>query len=537
LTEPQKVNIFTFVNVPPLQDRALRSRLRILEAATELFATQGFDATTVADVAKRSEHSVGLVCRYFPTREHLALAIYERLADELAASAVDLPPGSVAARFAQLMRVRITQCEANRRTLTALLGRTLDPQSPLYALGDATESTRAKVHGALGALVLGSKDAPKSETDAAQLGQLLYTVHLGLVLATLAQPSAEWAIALVEQAAALLKWVRPSLPVLRRLFASGGVSLLLDRARAPTAKDEEAVTREILTRVFRDNRVLPGVPKGLTPASAALHLPRVRAFVRVGHPIELVLPAFPAKAPNPQKVLGRLPDLGEARALERLSELLDDIEEVYSPGARLTLCSDGHVFADVVGVSDADVDRYRDALVPLIDDARISWFDLGTAFGDAAPAEMRRLLMQRYASSLEALRARSAESPGLAAQIDGIHRFLFEDELALHPELSRNHARKSTRERAYEVVRRSDAWGALVASVFPTALRLSIHPQPDPSTKIGVNLLGVKDPWLTPWHAAALVEKSGTTLIHRADAEVLGAKVVLDRGAPSHLEL
>src|SRR3954470_1847424 len=119
------------------QDRALRSRLRILEAATELFAKRGFDATAVRDVAEEAELSVGLVCRYFPTREHLALAIFERLADELAQLAAELPKGTVAERFASLMNARFEQCEAHRRTLTALMGKALDPQSPLYALGEA----------------------------------------------------------------------------------------------------------------------------------------------------------------------------------------------------------------------------------------------------------------------------------------------------------------------------------------------------------------------------------------------------------------
>ena len=51
------------------------------------------------------------------------------------------------------------------------------------------------------------------------------------------------------------------------------------------------------------------------------------------------------------------------------------------------------------------------------------------------------------------------------------------------------------------------------------------------------DLLGVADPWLTPWHASAVIDKYGTTLMHRADAEALGAKLVLDGTRPSHLEL
>lgn len=517
------------------QDRALRSRLRILEAATSLFATRGFDATSVRDVADEAELSVGLVCRYFPTREHLALAIFERLADELARIAVELPKGTVAERFALLMDARLEQCEAHRRTLTALMGKALDPQSPLYALGPATEGTRAKVHGAFAVLVACSEDPPFNDDDRARLAQLLYSAHLGLVLAALAQPTTAMARQFVEQLCRILKWARPSLPVLRKLVGKGFEGLLLDRPRRPAS--EARASHEILEVLFRDNRVLPGVPRGLTDASEALHTPMVEAFVRAKAPIELVLPAFPAKAPNPRKVLGALPDLAEQRALERLSELLDAIQEVWPPGARLTICSDGHVFADAVGVSDADVDAYRAMLLRFIEDPRISWFDLSTALGDQSPSAMRAHLMERHAPTETSLRERARTSPSFSAQVDGIHRFLFEDEVVRRPEQTRSQSKKLTRERAWEVVRRSEAWGALVASVFPRALRLSIHPQPDPSLKIGVNLLGVADPWLTPWHASAVIDRYGTRLMHRADAEALGAKLVLDGTRPSHLEL
>lgn len=507
----------------------------MVEAATDLFAQRGFDATSVKDVAEAADASVGLVCRYFPTREHLALAIYERLAHELMERAVDLPGGSIAQRFKALMLVRIDQCVAHRGTLTALMGRALDPQSPLYALGPTTEGTRAKVHGALGVVVACARDAPKKEDDLARQAQVLYLMQLGIVVATLALPDPEWARRLVDQASRLIGWAQ--LPFVRQFLRSRLDALVVDRPRAHATRTERQTAREILIRLFADNRVLPGTPQGLTPAAEALHLPRIESFVRTGAPIELVLPAFPAKAPNPLKVLGSLPDLAEQRGLERLSELLDAVTEVWKPGAHLTICSDGHVFSDVVGVGDAEVDAYRDALLSSMSDPRISWFDLAAAFGDEAPSALRLRLLERYAEPLEALRARAEQVCPLSVQIDGIHRFLVEDELALHPGMSRSQAKKQTRARAYEVVRRSEAWGALITDVFPSAIRLSIHPQPDPSTKIGINLLGVKDPWMTPWHGAVLVGRDGSILMRRDEAEALGARVIHEEGRPSHLEL
>lgn len=513
----------------------LRSRLRIVEAARDAFADTGFDASSMKDVASRAGLSVDVVCRYFPTREHLALAIYGELGEALLARAAELSPGSVAERFTALMELRIAQCEQHRRPLTALLGHALDPQSSLYVLGEAAEGARAKVQAALGAVVAGAKDAPRKGGAVAEDVQVLYTLHLGIVLATLSRPDASWARAMLAPMQKAVSWA--SSPLVRPLVRKRLAPLLLTRARAVDTRSDVGIAREILRRVFANNRVLPGVTAGLTPASEAMHLPLVLRFLRAKAPLHFVLPAFPAKAPNPRKVLGPLPDLGEARALSRLTELLDSVSEVWEPGARLTICSDGHVFADAVGVSDADVDRYRDALVPLISDERIEWFELATAFADATPAALRAELMQKYAEPLADLKARAKALPSLGAQLDGIHRFLYEDELVRAPELSKSQAKKKTRDMAYEVVRRSEAWGALVSRVFPDALRLSIHPQPDPSAKIGVNLLGTGDAWLTPWHATAVVTRAGTSLMHRADAEARGAVVVMSEGRPSHMEL
>ena len=516
------------------QARALRSRMRILDAARRCFASAGFDDTSVKDVAEVAELSVGLVCRYFPTREHLALAIYDQLGDKLSARSVELGEGRVDERFVALMRTRIEQCEQNRRTLTALLGRALDPQSPLYLLGSTTDGIRAKVQGALGVVVAAAADAP-ARAELPRQVQLLYNLHLGIVLATLVRPDSTWARALLARVPQALKWAR--MPLVSNLVLPALDGLLLDRPRPGAVERERNIARALLEILFRDNRVLPGVTQGLSPASEALHLPVLESCIRAQRPLELVLPAFPAKAANPNKVLGPLPDLAERRALERLSELLDELEVVWPTGVQLTICSDGHVFADAVGVSDAAVDRYRHALLRLLDDPRIDWFDLSTAFGETKPARQRAELMARYATTEEALRERASRCTTLAAQLDGIHRFLCEDEHARHPDESRSAAKKKTRSVAYEVVRRSEAWGALVSTVFPSAVRLSIHPQPDPSTKIGINLMGVTDPWLTPWHGTAVIDRAGTRLMHRRDAEALGARIVLEDGVPSHMEL
>jgi pyoverdine/dityrosine biosynthesis protein Dit1 len=123
------------------------------------------------------------------------------------------------------------------------------------------------------------------------------------------------------------------------------------------------------------------------------------------------------------------------------------------------------------------------------------------------------------------------------ALFNGVHRFLFEDRLRIEPGKSRNRLRKECRERALRVIQRSEAWGRLVRERFPTALRLSIHPQPPHAEKIGILLGDAADAWLTPWHGVALKDGAGFRLVRRHEAEALGARVVLRGARASHYEL
>jgi AcrR family transcriptional regulator len=70
--------------------RAMRDR--ILEAARQRFARSGFRGTNVPDIAREAGISVGLIYRYFPSKEELFLELcldgsavaYEALAEQLA---------------------------------------------------------------------------------------------------------------------------------------------------------------------------------------------------------------------------------------------------------------------------------------------------------------------------------------------------------------------------------------------------------------------------------------------------------------------
>jgi pyoverdine/dityrosine biosynthesis protein Dit1 len=244
-----------------------------------------------------------------------------------------------------------------------------------------------------------------------------------------------------------------------------------------------------------------------------------------------VLPAFPAKSPNPGKTLGSLPDYGEVLALRRLDETCARITQLYPPGACLTICSDGRVFSDLVLVSDRAVDEYGRGVAAIIADyglKHLRTYSLDDAFTDhPSHDEMRRRLVQEHAESLAQLRDRIKQDAEALALFNGIHRFLFEDWQAVRPEAapSRTKMRLLTREVAQAVIRRSNAWSRLVEQRFPDGIRLSIHPQPLQSRKIGVRLLPSPDRWRTPWHAVTLFDGQAFSLVPRTTAEGLGAAI------------
>jgi AcrR family transcriptional regulator len=78
-----------------------RTRRHIADTARRLFAERGFDAVTVAEIARAAEVAQATVFNYFPTKEDLFYSRLEAFEDELMAAIRDRKPGeSVLAGFA-----------------------------------------------------------------------------------------------------------------------------------------------------------------------------------------------------------------------------------------------------------------------------------------------------------------------------------------------------------------------------------------------------------------------------------------------------
>ncbi len=323
--------------------------------------------------------------------------------------------------------------------------------------------------------------------------------------------------------------------------------------RKSTATDSAIeMAKRILAEVMNFRRV----PKASDLCSdlecqmcSSLHLPKIISAVRRNKPVTFVLPAFPGKSPNMEKVLGHLPDYAEQLSLNFLGNLGQRIKRYYSPGVKIILCSDGRVFSDLVGMKESNVTAYQGELGRLIEKMSLSdmaTFNLDDFYEELSFAQMRDELMKQYGNSLDFLKHKIRNGGNASASPDeqeanrmycGITRFLFEDAIYPGQIKSRSAIQKESRSKAYEVIRRSNAWSELIAERFPEAVRLSIHPQTCGSKKLGIRLIG-NESWMTPWHGVAVETKSGYVLLKRSEAEALGAELIWSsNGHPSHYKL
>lgn len=300
----------------------------------------------------------------------------------------------------------------------------------------------------------------------------------------------------------------------------------------------------ILNQLFKKRRLLPNADSE-TPQfelEAEPHLYKLLASVNKQEPIHLILPGFPAKSPNRNKTLGPLPDLAEKHALENLQSLCDSIKDVYSPGATITICSDGRVFADLVQIPDEDVSAYGSYLRNYAKQqyqGLFEFFDLDDVFEKSYCFDiMREELLILYGESIVNLRRRCNEEKEAKAMYLGITRFIFEDYSGIEPfkSGSKTSIQKIARLIAYRVIQRSNAWTRLIEDRFYNAIRLSIHPQFRISKKIGVYLGDTNgDSWLTPWHSVAVKRNGNIVFQKRTDAE-RDSMLAYEDGRPSHFE-
>jgi AcrR family transcriptional regulator len=107
--------------------RREQAKARILDAAHALFRDRGYDATTMAEVSRQAGVSVGLTVYYFRTKQHLVLAVVDRLLHKRAAQALRATQGSPEARLATVIDAVLRTAADEPRVIAVHLAVLLQP--------------------------------------------------------------------------------------------------------------------------------------------------------------------------------------------------------------------------------------------------------------------------------------------------------------------------------------------------------------------------------------------------------------------------
>ena len=158
-----------------------KTREKILETALALFRRQGFDGTTMRDVAKQAHVALGAAYYYFPSKEALVMAYYERIQDEHLERARAAFAGckSFRDRLRAAMHTKLDLVAKDRRLLGAVFRTVGDPENPLSTFGAATAPIR-QASVAVFAEALGAEPLPPDLRAMAPVA--LWALHLGVLL-------------------------------------------------------------------------------------------------------------------------------------------------------------------------------------------------------------------------------------------------------------------------------------------------------------------------------------------------------------------
>ncbi|KAF1848412.1 uncharacterized protein K460DRAFT_240249, partial [Cucurbitaria berberidis CBS 394.84] len=257
-------------------------------------------------------------------------------------------------------------------------------------------------------------------------------------------------------------------------------------------------------------------------------LNRIYGYVDKNLPIQLALPAFPCKSPNPNKVGGIMPDLAEHIAMDVLHDFVKEVNTVYEPGATMWVINDGHVFSDCIGVDDEMIDTY-DACMAAIYKERypetvgpvqtIKFKGLKNIFAVdsdgfqglqklllnshkmphavktklTGEAELCRKLMLGIGGPDRAYIRQliTEQEPDALGLYRGQTRFMLEDlaDIPSVKSLSGKQKKKTAALVAEEMMSRNQAYSNLTELLLPNYVRLSIHAHNNAGPKFAIRLL------------------------------------------------
>jgi AcrR family transcriptional regulator len=161
-----------------------QTRERILDVALELFRERGYQETTMRAIADAAGVAVGNAYYYFRAKEYLVQAFYERTHEEHLEASREILESErdFAARLRGVMRKQIDTAMPYHRLSGVLFRTAADPRDPLSPFSDESRPLRERSTSLFAEVLEGSDLKIRNRRLKAELPNLLWMYHLGIVL-------------------------------------------------------------------------------------------------------------------------------------------------------------------------------------------------------------------------------------------------------------------------------------------------------------------------------------------------------------------
>lgn len=175
---------------PKATPKAQATGGKILDVALALFRTQGFDNTTMRDIAAKAGVATGAAYYYYPSKDAIVMAFYQRTFDEMQTKIHKVldAPGSLEVRMRELIRVKLEHFGKNRGVLRAMLRNGADPKHPVSPFSPETKAFREMEIGWFRKLV-GDEGVRLPRELETRIPEVLWVLHIGMMFFWIADDS------------------------------------------------------------------------------------------------------------------------------------------------------------------------------------------------------------------------------------------------------------------------------------------------------------------------------------------------------------
>jgi AcrR family transcriptional regulator len=156
----------------------------IYQIAMELFRAQGFDKTTMRQIADKAEVATGAAYYYFGSKEEIVLRFYRELHAGDRAFVEDAKFQQIKGlqeRLKSLITHKLNQLEAHRHFLGGVFRNANDPGSPISPFSETTRDIREGNIAHIEIAIQGS-DTKIDKRLQAYLPRLLWFYQMGIIL-------------------------------------------------------------------------------------------------------------------------------------------------------------------------------------------------------------------------------------------------------------------------------------------------------------------------------------------------------------------